>query len=80
MVSDESNIWRGWILNLAACLADDVFSYYVSEQKIGQEMLQAVLDRYFFSLIIPILMVTFHSGLKASPQGELLSFQSQSII
>ena len=79
-VNDESSIWRGWILNLAACLADDVFAYYVSQQKIGQEIMQAVLDRYFLGLIIPILMVIFRSSLRAFPQGEPLSFRSQSII
>jgi hypothetical protein len=66
-VNDESSIWRGWILNLAAYLADDVFAYYVSQQKMGQEIVQAVLDRYIFSAHDSDLDANIPPGLQSIP-------------
>jgi hypothetical protein len=42
----EDGLWKQWLFDSAAWLADDIFAYHVSQGKLGEEVPRVVFDRY----------------------------------
>ncbi|RFU31081.1 hypothetical protein B7463_g5251, partial [Scytalidium lignicola] len=57
----KEGVWKQWLYDSAAWLADDIFAYHVSQGKLGEEVPCVVFDRYARIRDIPQFQYVPHS-------------------